>query len=164
MKFLTAVAGTAAMTITAVAGPSLAQDYRQSPTYGTRVVNTGFTPDPITVNLQSGGDINATRLGGECRGMIARAPDYRVRYTAGTTFPLIISVASDADTTLVINGPDGRWYCNDDANGLNPMVRFNRPRSGQYDIWVGTYGNSGLHNAQLGISELRAIDSEASDK
>jgi hypothetical protein len=69
---------------------------------------------------------------------------------------LIFSVRADSDTTLVINGPDGRWYCNDDANGVNPAFRFASPRSGQYDVWVGTYSNSGLRPARLFISELRA--------
>ena len=151
------LAASAVIGATLIAGPAVSQDVRQNPTYGTRQVNTGFTPDPITVNLQSGGNIDATRLGGDCKGMVANAPDYRVNYTAGTTFPLIISVASSSDTTLVVNGPDGRWYCNDDTNGINPLVRFNHPASGQYDIWVGTYGNSGLHAARLGISEVRAV-------
>ena len=155
MKFRHAFA-CAAVAVAAIAtGPAVSQDFHLNPTYGTRVVNTGFTPDPIRINLQSGGNIDATRLGGDCKGMIANAPDYRVRYTAGTTFPLIISVASSSDTTLVVNGPDGRWYCNDDGpNGLNPSVRWNHPTSGQYDIWVGTYGNSGLHPATLAISEV----------
>ncbi len=34
------------------------------------------------------------------------------------------------------------------------MVRFNNPRSGQYDIWVGTYGNATLQPAAVNISEL----------
>ncbi|MCC5935567.1 MAG: hypothetical protein JJU35_15070, partial [Balneolales bacterium] len=37
--------------------------------------------------------------------------------------------------------PDGSWYCNDDAfsGTFNPMVIFDNPAAGQYDIWVGTY-------------------------
>ena len=71
---------------------------------------------------------------------------------------LIISVASGEDTTLVINGPDGQWYCDDDTNGVNPMVRFESPGSGQYDIYVGHYGQNRGVPARLYISELTSPD------
>ena len=69
---------------------------------------------------------------------------------------MIISAASNADTTLVVNGPDGSWYCDDDGgnSGANPMVRLNSPRSGRYEIWVGTYANASLQPARLHISEV----------
>ena len=107
------------------------------------------------VAVRSGGEINASTVSQSCAGFISNAPDVRLNYTAGS-LPLIISVAADADTTLVVNGPDGSWYCDDDAgaHGLNPMVRFNSPKPGRYDIWVGTYGNASLQPAQLHISEL----------
>lgn len=135
---------------------AMAQNYSANPTYGSIQLNSGFTPDPYNVNLQSGGSINAANsIGGSCRGYIANAPDYRVQYRAGS-YPLIISVNSSADTTLVINGPDGNWYCDDDGGnqGMNPSVRFNAPASGQYDIWVGTYGSGQLYNSTLSISEV----------
>jgi hypothetical protein len=70
--------------------------------------------------------------------------------------PLILSVSARADTTLVVNGPDGRWHCDDDGgtNGNNPMVRFNAPQSGRYESWIGTYGDRGLRPGRLHIAEL----------
>lgn len=137
-------------------GLTAAQDYSQPPSYGSVALNAGFSPDPYTVSLQSGGAIDASsRLGGACNGYIANAPDFRINYSAGSTFPLIISVDANADTTLVINGPDGNWVCDDDGgDGLNPSVRFNSPQSGQYDVWVGTYASSSLQSATLYISEV----------
>jgi hypothetical protein len=135
--------------------PAAAQNVSARPTYGTLNLNAGFSNDPRSISLQSGGQIDASRLGGECRGFIAGPPDYRVNYRAGS-LPLTVSVRSDADTTLVINGPDGRWYCNDDANGTNPAFTFRSPRSGQYDVYVGTYGSSNLRPARLFVSELGA--------
>jgi len=145
----------AAVAALALTGVAAAQDYGLSPSYGSISLRAGFTPDPYTVSLQSGGSINASNsIGGSCRGYIANAPDFRVQYSSGS-FPLIISVASSSDTTLVVNGPDGRWYCDDDGgDGLNPSLNFGSPQSGQYDIWVGTYGGSSLQNATLYISEL----------
>lgn len=145
----------AAVLVAAVAGPVAAQDFSRSPNYGSRSLSAGFTPDPLIVNLQAGGDRAASNIASSCRGYISNAPDFRVQYTRGS-FPLIISVASSSDTTLVVNGPDGRWYCDDDGgvNGLNPAIRFNNPQSGQYDIWVGTYSSGSLASASLHISEV----------
>ena len=60
---------------------------------------------------------------------------------------------SSTDTTLIINGPDGRWYCDDDSWGDGDAeVRFNKPDSGAYDIWIGTF-NGGTASATLLITE-----------
>jgi hypothetical protein len=149
-----AVLATAA-TAAALAGPSTAQNVNAQPNYGTINLRSGFLPDPRVIALQSGGSINVENLDANCRGFITDAPDVRLNYVAGT-LPLYISVDSSADTTLVINGPDGQWYCDDDGGtrGLNPSIRFETPQSGRYEIWVGTYGSATLRNARLHISEL----------
>ena len=52
-----------------------------------------------------------------------------------------IYTEGNSDTTLAINGPDGRWYCNDDGgNGVNAGITLSG--SGVYDVYVGTYGSS----------------------
>lgn len=149
-------AAAAALAAVATAGVAAAQNYGLQPTYGTVNLSAGFQPDPVNVDVLSGGRIDAaTRFNG-CRGFIAEAPDVRLNYRAGTSLPLILSVNSSADTTLVVNGPDGSWYCDDDGGntGLNPSLRFGSPQSGQYDIWIGTYGNASNQRATLSISEL----------
>jgi len=136
------------------AGVAAAQDWSLQPTFGTVNLNSGFQPDPYTTSITAGGTIQASNLSPSCAGMIANAPDFRLNFNAGS-LPLYISAYSNADTTLVINGPDGSWYCNDDTNGLNPSVAWGSPQSGQYDIWIGTYGtNSDLASSTLHISEL----------
>lgn len=151
---LAAAVGAAALTL-AFGGDAEAQNWQLNPNYGSVSLTTGFAPDPYIVNVLSGGTINAAGIGGSCRGFISNAPDFDLYFTGGSSLPLIISVASNADTTLVVRAPDGLWYCDDDSGqGLNPSVRFNNPRSGLYDIWVGTYGNASNQPAQLNISEL----------
>ena len=150
----TAFAASALLTMAAAAVPASAQDFNATPNYGTINLRTGFLPDPNVIAVQSGGDLDAARVSANCAGFITSAPDVRLVYTAGS-LPLILSVASRSDTTLVVNGPDGRWYCNDDGeHGLNPTVRFAHPASGRYEIWVGTYGHAALQDARLNISEL----------
>jgi hypothetical protein len=146
----------AALAAIATAGVAVAQNYSLNPAYGTVNLSAGFTPDPYVVNVLSGGRNDASQtVSSSCRGFIAEAPDVRVNYSAGS-YPLIFSVRSNADTTLVVNGPDGRWYCDDDSgnNGMNPALRFGSPASGQYDVWIGTYGNASNQSAQLYVSEL----------
>ena len=145
----------AASVLLAAAVPASAQNTNATPNYGTLNLRSGFTPDPTVVRVQSGGSLDAASIDSSCAGFITTAPDVRLTFEAGS-LPLIISVASGADTTLVVNGPDGRWYCDDDGgvNGMNPSVRFNHPASGRYEIWVGTYGRAALRDARLNISEL----------
>jgi hypothetical protein len=123
-------------------------------TYGSTTLRGGFTPDPYRVRLTAGGSLEASQLGSGCVGRIAGAPDYELSYRA-TSFDLTIGVNSSTDTTLVVNGPDGRWYCDDDGAdaAFNPLIRFNDAQSGTYDIWVGTYGDD-TASAELYISEL----------
>ena len=134
--------------------PSMAnaQDARLRPTYGSANLIVGFAPDPYVVNITAGGRIR-TNLGG-VGSWVANAPDFKLYYRAGK-LPLTISVESPADTTLLINLPDGTWVANDDGAGnRNPVIRLARPMSGRYDIWVGTY-NGGLAPARLKITELQ---------
>ena len=131
-----------ASALTAVALPASAQDASQPANFGSRSLSVGFTPDPFTVSVVAGGGIDASRLGGSCVGKISSAPDFKLTYSAGS-LPLVFRTRSGEDTTLVINGPDGRWYCDDDSYGDgDALVRFNNPRSGVYDVWIGTYGDS----------------------
>ncbi len=122
--------------------------------YGSTTLRGGFTPDPHRVSLTAGGSLDAAQLGSGCVGRIAGPPDYEVTYRA-TSYDLTFGVNSDTDTTLVINGPDGRWYCDDDGAdaAFNPLIRFDNPQSGTYDIWVGTFGEN-TASAELYISEL----------
>lgn len=158
LRKLSISAAVSALAVMAMTGAAEAQDWRLNPTYGGVTLSSGYTPDPYLVNLQSGGSIDASRsIGGNCRGYVANAPDFRLQYRAGNILPLIISVSSSSDTTLVINAPDGRWYCDDDGGqGLNPSLRWNSPMTGQYDIYVGTYGSASYRNATLSISELNS--------
>lgn len=134
-----------------------APDWSLDPAYGEVSLTAGFLPDPHTIEIAAGGAFDARGLGAAgCVGYIARAPDYRLHWTGGGSLPLIFSVASEADTTLVINDPNDNWVCDDDggSEGLNPSVRFEGAPSGQYDIWVGVYWGGELQNSTLHISEV----------
>lgn len=136
------------------AGAVSAQNYNLNPSYGTARLNAGFHPDPYVVRVRAGGD-NHFQGGGGCPGggWFANAPDLRLHYQAGG-FQLSIYSHANGDTMLLVNDPSGTWFCNDDYQGLNPAVHFNRPRSGRYEIWAGTYNRSRVQNTRIHITEL----------
>lgn len=140
----------------AVAAPAASQDVSRTPAFGTITLTGGFDGDPRTVRVMAGGTLDASTLGEGCVGSMADAPDVRLNFTRGGNLPLIISVASDEDTTLAINKPDGSWVCDDDGgeNGTNPSIRFTTAGSGQYDIYIGHYARGRRIPATLHISEI----------
>ena len=125
--------------------------------FGYVTMGPGFTPDPVNVNVVSGGVFNARNMGlpSGCIGWVTRTPDYIVRFT-GYSQRLRFFVQSQADTTLVINDAQGNWVCDDDGGneGLNPAISFSNPVSGQYDVWVGTFMQGDLQDSTLSVSEL----------
>lgn len=144
----------------------IAQSYPNvfaNPRYGTANLSLGFSPNPYSAGVTAGGwtDADMFNLGPNCTGYIATdQPDFRLNYSrnSNTTHPLVFTAQSNTDTTLLINDPNGNWYCDDDAAGnRNPRVTFNSPRTGQYNVWVGVYGSGSTAPANLQIEEQRPI-------
>jgi hypothetical protein len=126
-----------------------------APSYDPVTLTESFMPDPMRLPVLAGGTEEAAQADPACTGFIAPSPDYLIDYRAGT-YALHFSVASAADTVLVVRDPKGRWFCNDDHQGANPAVSFTAPGSGQYRIWVGVYGaDAGYPGAVLLISEIK---------
>ena len=141
------------------AAPAAAQDFSLTPTFGSVNLTSGFTPDPFQVPIQAGGSIDVSKSHPGCTGFVAGPPDYQLFFQGGQAgLPLIISVAANTDTTLVVNTPNGTWLCDDDSGegALNPQLRLNTPESGRYDIWVGTYAAGATQGSVLNVSEVRS--------
>lgn len=138
---------TAATGAALLAGAAMAQDYTLSPNFGTYSLSAGFQPDPAEVSVVAGGSINASNISSSCAGSISNAPDVRLNWSGGR---ITLGARSGSDTTIVVNGANGQWYCADDTNGLDPAVTLSG--SGQYDIWIGTYGG-GTANAVVYATE-----------
>lgn len=130
------------------AGP----DYALRPSYGTVHLDAGFREDPWQMALEAGGDHAAAGLGKDCAGFIAGPPDIDLVYRAGT-YSLFVSATSEADTTLVVNAPDGSWHCSDDVTGVDPLITFSTPAAGMYNIWVGSISGRRVP-AVLLVSEI----------
>src|SRR5262245_17853588 len=98
--------GVAAVAVFLCVGRAAAQDRDLAPTFGDVKLKAGFLPDPFVKELVAGGSIQ-TSLGG-VKAQVAKAPDFKLYYEAGN-YPLTIRAESSADTTLLINLPDGTW-------------------------------------------------------
>ncbi len=131
----------------AVQQPTVALDFTRPPLFEHHELTAPFMPDPFGILVQAGGAQAIAQAGiidptgGSCAGHVnAAQPDLTITYYSRGT-PLLMSVVSDADTTLVVNLPDGTWRCNDDATSrtLNPRLYFEDGMSGRYSVWVGTY-------------------------
>jgi hypothetical protein len=124
------------------------------------VVVEDFQPDPIVQSVTAGGDIDLGRCNGvPGRGWVTRLPDFVINYrTRSGRFSknnLTFRIESSADTVLLVNDPNNRWYFNDDGGkGFNARLTFRNAADGRYDIWIGSYNRGQLPPARLIITEL----------
>ena len=127
--------------------PRVQLDFTSPPLFEHHHLTAPFRPDPFQVTIRAGGNDPIADAGifdptgGACTGFVnAAQPDIVITYSSRGT-PLLMSVNSDSDTTLIVNAPDGTWRCNDDAteSTLNPRIYFRDGMSGRYSVWVGTY-------------------------
>jgi hypothetical protein len=154
IKLLAGVA-TTALSLGLVASAS-AQNSQLNPTFGTVSQGQGFGSASQTI--QAGGDIDASGVAPGCNGFIADAPDLIFDYSGDAS--VLIEGSSSADTTMVIEAPDGQILCNDDFNGLNPGIETSFGEPGRYAIWIGTFEpiqNNTFPDADIILSELADV-------
>ncbi len=126
--------------------------------FGRTTLAPGFTPDPHTVSVTSGGsiDVSTLELGTSCVGYATARPDYILDYARDGSM-LRFYMEGDGDTALIINAPDGSWHCNDDSYGtVDPTVTFEGAMSGQYDVWIASYSSGTNISGTLSITELNS--------
>ncbi len=136
-------------------------DSTNTPNFGSATLRAGFTPDPYTIQLTSGGTVDLDDLftGDDCRGYASESPDFRISWS-GATSRLQFDFIADEDTVMVVRDPNSDWYCNDDdGEGLNPMVGLNDPISGTYNIWIGSYTYGDYISGTLAISDNTSLNS-----
>ena len=138
----------------------VAQDSSLQTNFGETTLASGFEDDPHIVSLYAGGVIDLSESTEfSCIGFVGEAPDFRTDYSIiNGNYTLSFFADSDADTTLLINAPDGRWYCNDDFSedfGPMPGIEFKTPLEGIYDVWVGVYDEDEMYaKADLFVTEV----------
>lgn len=122
---------------------------------GEMKLHAGFSPDPARLEGHAVGEREIAYQEtdtGFCRGWVGRNPDHYLALEDRFDY-LGIEIVADADTSLLIEGPDGR-FCSDDqtAGNRNPRVAgfF---REGDYAIWVGTTASAEAVDYQIYFSQ-----------
>ena len=152
-------------------------DARAPASAGTVRAQGGFEAarGAIEVSVRAGGPDDAARIDLDatpdpppvCTGYVdAGRPTAAVDYDAdGGTGALGVSASADQDLVLVVQTPDGRVLCNDDASGSDPAVGVEDPASGVYAVWVGTFlGGTDPVGATLVVSESLPGDDYVDDE
>lgn len=157
MRLKFALAAAVAVGVMGAAGAAQAcPNYNQRAAFGEIFLPGNFAPDPYVRNVTAGGGYYLPNCGFNYNGWVAAAPDFEFTYQGGYNFPLTIGINSNYDTVILINGPDGQWYFNDDAGGawgLGAAITFPGAIPGVYDIWIGAYQRASGLPAQLIITE-----------
>jgi hypothetical protein len=97
---------------------------------------------PLTAKVTVEGDLPAPELAtgeGLCGGLITIAPTFAFEW-AGEAKALGVMFEGDADATVIVRKPDGKFVCADDVAGLtnlNPLAIVTDPAAGAYLVWVG---------------------------
>jgi hypothetical protein len=115
----------------------------------TTTIAPGFAPDPMLIHGTAGGPTDASTLRPECRGFLSLIPSQTLALTAPMS--LRIMAHSDQDTTLVVQLADGTYVCNDDSDGVDPLVEHAFP-AGNHNVFVGTYASGTSAQYTLGIT------------
>lgn len=130
-------------------------DLSLEPGFGSVTLTASELSEPYLTELVSGGSVDVSYLGNGCVGYAAGNPDLRVNLEEGGNNLVFRFTAGDntSDTTMIVNAPDGQWYCNDDqtSGSLDPGLSFMEAGSGQYDVWIGSYTSSQSVSGSLAI-------------
>lgn len=98
----------------------------------------GFAPQPTTQSGMALGATDASTLNPSCIGLIPNEPQHTVNVTGPIPNLRIMVNSFGQDTTLVVRLPDGSYRCNDDTDGLNPLVE-GPVGVGTVQVFVGAY-------------------------
>jgi hypothetical protein len=145
---------TGAATDSVAAAPTPTPAQQAAPAGGANLtLDTGFSPDPATATGTSGGSVDASSLNEDCTGWISASPDHVLELRSAMPRLRIMALGTEegSDTTLVVRRSDGTYLCNDDSDGLHPMVE-GAFAQGRHEIFVGSYQEGARQAYRLGVS------------
>lgn len=130
-------------------------DSQAAANFGEANLSFGFSPDPYSAGMTTGGTVDVSYLGGSCSGFATSAPDLRINFGGGGASLLrIYFVGSNGDPAMVVNDPFGNFYCVDDSFGtVNPTIDFNNPAGGSYDVWIASFASNAKISGTLFLTE-----------
>jgi len=123
---------------------------------------------PVTKDFTASGELPAMEMQtGDmlCGGLVSVKPDYAFDWS-GDAKALNVLVEANADTTLLVRTPDGRFLCADDADSsnLNPLLAIAKPVAGRYLVWVGRVDPGKPVTGKLTLTEAAGAKPKALKK
>ncbi len=143
---VTPIAAPPATAVVAGGGPQLPST---TPAEAVHLV-PGFADPMIFHGLAGGPRDAASTFGAECRGQLPMQPNHRFQIE-GSFSTLRFLARGDSDLTLVVRTPGGQLRCNDDTDGLNPVVD-GAFEPGIYEVYVGLYSAGAASVYDLGVT------------
>lgn len=123
--------------------------------FGNLTVGAGMR-DPAIGSGRFGGPMPASSISSGCAGHVSSAPSHLVNVTSYMS-NLRFVVNGDADTTLLVQYPDGHFSCNDDGGGYpHPLVE-GPTGPGTIRVWIGSYSSGTGGNYLLGVTTNPSI-------
>lgn len=122
-------------------------------------LNPGFEPDPFIAPIMTSGNFDVSRAGlpsrTACVGYTAISSNFTLLWGGSNRNLNIFFIADNGvDATLTIGYQGQEYYCNDNASGLHPAIRFTSTASGQFDIWIGSKVPGEIVSGRLYITEM----------
>ncbi len=112
---------------------------------------------PVILSGLAGGTTAASSISHDegCHGFVDAAPDFHLQAEGRFEYVRVLVDGGDEDLTMMIQFPDGRFVCSDDAEGRHPIIE-GRVNRGQYNVWVGRQTSGGSAPFRLAVTEQRA--------
>lgn len=128
----------------------------------TRLKTTPVTLTPGAafkpVEIEAKGTVPAFEIqveGTQCNGYIGETPDFTFAWS-GKADELRVFFEGDADTTLLVVGPNGKVSCADDVatgKNSNPLLVIPNPVEGNYAVYVGRLNSENPVTGQLTVTD-----------
>ncbi|WP_420456246.1 hypothetical protein [Rubrivirga sp.] len=116
---------------TAASAQPLAPD--AAPVAGT--LSPDGTAASVSFAVRTSTEIPLSQAG--CTGYLdPSAPDAVVDWGGGD---LRVWVRATFDATMAVHRPDGTWACDDDTEGVLPVVEIRSAPAGRYAVWLGAF-------------------------
>jgi hypothetical protein len=128
--------------------------------------DAAISPDPYIVdNITAGGDVDIAAVNGaglrvpggaDCIGYFPAAPSFVFALSVGMPYLRLFFIGEpDSDAVLIVQMPNGLWYCGDDSFGtLDPTVTIiGNTASGLVRAWVGSFRASQRSSGRLFITQ-----------
>ncbi|MFK7989822.1 MAG: hypothetical protein AB8I08_27635 [Sandaracinaceae bacterium] len=128
------------------ASPGAAQSMRLS---------TGFTPDPVVLQGETGGERAMNQLAPRCRGYVGANPD--AVFDLDNEFGFLrMFVIAERPVNLTVRDASGEYHCSGSALEGAPREegRFGR---GRVEVWIGGDEPGGSVPYELRVTEFRSV-------